>query len=568
MNEWLKKVTAKAKEMWSKWKPIQKVILFGIIIVVIVVIVATAKVSSKPSMVRLFPSPVTNETNLAKILDRINQENVDVEESEGYIYVADKRTKTRLTAILNDEGLIPSNVDIWADYFDRSWSTTDADQNVKLQVKKQEELRKFIESYSDVQFANVSIELPPDKLFQEDQTPVKCSVIIGVKGNSDLLSNTKRIRGIHNAIIACVDGLKDENLIITDTDGIQKNDFAGMEASEAVDIVAKQQKLIVKRENEIRAKVLQGLTRTYGSDRCRDIFVSVDMDMSNKKIDSTEYSPIIITPDNKDTPYDDSEKRDYLPYSQQTVTNEYTAQGWSPQGPPGTAGQNTPQYSDLSNVVGHSVQTGVTQNNVINTTQTSQIASPKIDRVTVSVNIDGTWKLKVDPEKKTYMLDDEGFRIREYTPLTPAQIKNAEDQIKGAIGYSEDRGDRVWVTNEAFDRAQQFRDEDLEYFAKQNRTKTIVLILIAVVVVLVGFILFRIISKEIERRRREREARLLAEQQAARERALWDAKEDGMEVTMSVEETRRMELQENAITMAKEHPEDVAMLIRTWLMEE
>jgi len=247
MNEWLKKVTAKAKEMWSKWKPIQKVILFGIIIIVIVVIVATARVSAKPSMVRLFPSPVTNETNLAKILDRINQENVDVEESEGYIYVADKRTKTRLTAILNDEGLIPSNVDIWADYFDRSWSTTDADQNVKLQVKKQEELRKFIESYSDVQFANVSIELPPDKLFQEDQTPVKCSVIIGVKGNSDLLTNTKRIRGIHNAIIACVDGLKDENLIITDTDGIQKNDFAGMEASEAVDIVAKQQKLIVKR---------------------------------------------------------------------------------------------------------------------------------------------------------------------------------------------------------------------------------------------------------------------------------------------------------------------------------
>ena len=94
------------------------------------------------------------------------------------------------------------------------------------------------------------------------------------------------------------------------------------------------------------------------------------------------------------------------------------------------------------------------------------------------------------------------------------------------------------------------------------------MILIAIAVVLVSFILFRIISRELERRRREREARLLAEQQAARERALWDAKEDSMEVTMSVEETRRMELQENAIAMAKEHPEDVAMLIRTWLLEE
>ena len=54
-----------------------------------------------------------------------------------------------------------------------------------------------------------------------------------------------------------------------------------------------------------------------------------------------------------------------------------------------------------------------------------------------------------------------------------------------------------------------------------------------------------------------------------REKALWDAKQDGLQdVTMSVEERKRAELQENAIAMAKEHPEDVAMLIRTWLLEE
>jgi flagellar M-ring protein FliF len=29
-----------------------------------------------------------------------------------------------------------------------------------------------------------------------------------------------------------------------------------------------------------------------------------------------------------------------------------------------------------------------------------------------------------------------------------------------------------------------------------------------------------------------------------------------------------MELMESAINMAKEHPEDAAQLIRTWLMEE
>ena len=93
--------------------------------------------------------------------------------------------------------------------------------------------------------------------------------------------------------------------------------------------------------------------------------------------------------------------------------------------------------------------------------------------------------------------------------------------------------------------------------------------MISIAVVLVGFILFRIISKEIERRKRLREEELLRQQQAAREQALWNATdESGVQVTMSVEESRRAELQENAINMAKEHPEDVAMLIRTWLMEE
>ncbi len=86
---------------------------------------------------------------------------------------------------------------------------------------------------------------------------------------------------------------------------------------------------------------------------------------------------------------------------------------------------------------------------------------------------------------------------------------------------------------------------------------------------LVTFIIFRFVSREMERRRRLREEEILRRQQAEREKALWEAKQDGMQdVTMSVEERKRAELQENAIAMAKEHPEDVAMLIRTWLMEE
>ena len=567
MKEWLKKVTDKLKELWTKWSLIQKVILFGIIVIVIIVIIATVRLSSKPTTVRLFNAPVTDEVALSRILDRLSQENVSADSANGFISVDDDATAKRMREILISENLVPSSIDPWAGFYDRSWSTTDADQNVKLKNTIQKQLKSHIEAISDVQMADVNIVLPEKQLFSADQEPVSASVILKVTPTSTLLTDKRRILGIQRLILTAVEGLKEENHIITDIDGKQINDFEGMAESDRVDIIAKQQKLILSREAEIRAKILKAFQNTFTEDRCRDMIVAVEMDMSQRQSESTEYSPIIIKKDNPDTPYDDSEIRDVLPISQQTITKEWQGTGYNPEGPAGVEGQTPPVYSDMSNVIGKSTETGVTQNNAINTKQISEISSPKIDKISVSVNLDGRWKKVTDPETGKLVIEDGAIK-RIYTPLTANELSEAEKSIKGAIGYDRDRGDLVVVTNIPYDRDEEFAKEDAEYFAKIQRQRMIVLILISVVVVLVGFILFRVISKEIERRRREREARLLAEQQAARERALWDAKDEGMEVTMSVEETRRMELQENAITMAKEHPEDVAMLIRTWLMEE
>ena len=567
MNERLKQVSDKAKKFWGNWKPIQKVILIGIIIIVIVAIIVAAKMSAAPSTVRLFNAPVTDQTSLAKILDRLDDENVSAyTTSEGYISVDDDRTARRMREILISENLVPGYIDPWAGFYERSWSTTDADQNVKLKNTIQTQLKQHVESIGDIQSADVNIVLPENELFSADQNPVTASVILKVKPNSDLLTNRGRILGIQRLILSAVEGLKAENLVIADSDGNQINDFEGMAASDRVDIVEKQQKLIQKEETRIRAKILKALQGTYGEDRCNDMVVTVEMDFSQHTSNRTEYSPIIKKPDNPDTPYDDSEILDTLPLSQQTVTKEWQGTGYNPEGPAGVEGQNPPVYSDMSNVVGKSTETGHTQNNVINTDNITEIRSPTINKIAVSVNIDGEWDKATDDDGNPII--EKGSIKREYTPLTEKQIADAKLSIEGAIGYDRTRGDMVVVTNTQYNRKEQFKKEDDAYRAGVRRNRTIMLVLIAVAVVLISFILFRIISREIERKRREKEARLLAEQQAARERALWEAKDDSMEVTMSVEETRRMELQENAVSMAKEHPEDVAMLIRTWLMEE
>ena len=567
MNEWLKKVLTSIKNLWSKWKPVQKVILIGIIIVVIIAIVLTARISAKPAQYRILNTPITDTVRLNEILDRISEENISVDSDDrGYIYVSDETTARKLRTILSTEGLLPSNIDPFAGIFDRDIFTTDEDVKVKKLQAMQKQLTQHLETIPDIRVADVNIVSPEDKLFKEDQNPVTASVILKVTNNSDLYSNKKRIKGIQDLILSAVEGLKAENLIIADEDGNQINDFEGMAESDRIDNVKKQQKLIRQLEVEIRAKILKALQKTFTEDRCRDMVVAVEMDMSQRQSQSTEYKPIVIKEDNPDTPYDDSELRDTLPLSTQTVTKEWQGTGYNPEGPAGVEGQTPPVYSDMANVIGKSTETGTTINHVQNRTDTTEISSPKPNKISVSVNLDGKWK-KVKDNEGNLIIEDGSIK-REYTPVSPEDMAEAEKSIKAAMGYDRSRGDQVAVTNIAYDRDDEFLQEDNAYFAALQRKRTILMILIAIAVVLVSFILFRIISRELERRRREREARLLAEQQAARERALWDAKEDSMEVTMSVEETRRMELQENAIAMAKEHPEDVAMLIRTWLMEE
>lgn len=570
MNEWFKNMIEKFQNFWKTSSVIVKVIVIGIALAVVGAVIFAVNVSGSDSTVRLFPQAVTDESVRNQILDRVARENVQVYvNDEGVISVNDEKTARRIRTLLSVEGLAPSNYDPFAEFYNRSWSTTDAEQNVRRKNAISAALKQHLESLSDIDVAFVTLVLPDKALFASEQNPVTASIAIRPSRTSDILSDRRKVKGIQDYILKAVEGLSAENLTIIDQNGHILNDFEGMAESDRVSIIEKQQKLIRKMEAQLEAKVLAALQNNYTSDRITDVIAHYEMDMSEKHSDSTVYSPIQIRPDNPDTPYDDSEYRDTLPISQQTVTKEWQGTGYNPEGPAGVEGQTPPVYSDVSNVIGKSTETGVSQNNVINTTHITEKVAPQPGRITISANIDGVWKLKKDPKTHEYIINEEdGSLVREYTPISPEDLAKIKEYVEAAVGFSKSRNDIVTITNIPIDHTQEFREFDEAYFKKLQTRRTVLLVLVAVAVVLIGFILFRIISKEIERRRRAREEELLRQQQLAREQALWEAKDEAQTVTMSVEESRRAELQENAINMAKEHPEDVAMLIRTWLMEE
>ncbi len=569
MNEWLKKLFLQIKELWSGWRVIQKVILIGIVAAVILALVLVSVFSSRPTTVPLFSVPISDQAMRDKIVYRLEQENVKVFLTDaGMLSVENEATARRMRAILVREDLVPGNVDPWNLFDIERWTVTDLRENVNVQRAITAQVKQHIESLDEIDRAEVVLGMPEKAFFTADEKPVTASIILTVKPGSDFAENKNKVEGVQKLLIKAVAGLKAENITISDSSGLVLNDFKEKAASERVDIIAKEQGLIAKLESEYSKKILDTLQKNFDKDRVRNLNIKIDMDMSKKEVNSTEYYPVTKRPDNPDTPYDDSELLDSITLSVDRVKKTWKGTVYNPEGPPGTDGQNAPPYSDLTNMYGVNQEESELRNEVINTRQTREEKSPSIDRVTVSVNIDGVWRRKTDPETGKFIVMPTGIIEREYIPVSPEDLEETKLLVQDAIGYNRSRGDSVTVTNIAVDRSAQFAAEDSAYLRKEQTRRTVLLSIIAVIAVLIAFILFRVITRELERRRRLREEEMLRKHQLEREKTLWEAEQAGMEVTMSVEERERAELQESIMAMAREHTEDVAMLVRTWLMEE
>ncbi len=569
MNEWLKKFTDRIKGLWGKWTLVQKLILIAVPVVAIGGIIALLSVSSSPGQVRLIDTPVTDQIQRDNIILRLNEENVHASVSaDGIIYVDDEITARRMRAILIREDLLPSNVDPWSIFDVERWTTTDFERNVNMRRAITEEVRKMLESMEDIDSAVVAVNVADNSsaLFESDVKDTTVAVTITPKPGSDITTNRKKIEGIKKIVQFAVGGLSEDSIRISDNTGVLISDFDDMKDWDRLSRIEKEQKLIARLEAEYRAKVLNALQQIYGEDRVRELNVKIEMDMSDKSIQTRDYLPTVIRSDNPSTPYDDSVIVESVTLSSETSTTRWQGSGLNPEGPEGVEGQTAPAYKDMSNLYGLTEQSIVKKNELVGQRDTSEVVSPSMGRRTVSVNIDGSWVKSRDANGDLIVTN--GSIERQYTPLSAEEIQSAEKIVQDAIGYDRARGDSVSVLNIRFDRSKEFEEEDAEYLRRRQTEITILITLSAVAGLLFLFVIYRMIVREIERRRRLAEEARMRQYQMERDRSIMDAENAGMEVSMSVEERRRMELQENAVNMAKEHPENVALLIRTWLMEE
>ena len=344
MNDFFKRLFDQAKALWAKWTLVQKLILAGVMLAAIIAVVVLVRVSAAPTMVKLLGTPIKTEEELRLITSKLDTEGIPYTVGESnQLYVKDQKTALRAKGILIRDDLIPKGTDPWAIFDVQSWTITDFERNVNLRRAIIGQVTQQIEALDDVDKASVTVVMPEKELFQADQKPVTASVIIFPKPGSDLVQNRKKVEGIQKILKFAVEGLADENIVITDQNGIVLNDFVNLADFDRLQQTKSEQKLIQDLEGQYRAKVLKALQQIYTADRVRDLNIKIDMDMSKKNVKTEEFFPVTIKPRTPRSPYDDSDVRASVTRSKTETTTEWTGHGLQSRGPRRDRGADRPR---------------------------------------------------------------------------------------------------------------------------------------------------------------------------------------------------------------------------------
>ena len=570
MPEWLIKFFSSIRSIWSGLSLMRKMIFIGIVGIVFVAFLVLLNLSAQPAQIAILNAAIDDDSLSMRISTALDSENIDYTfGADNRFYARDENTARQARALLIREDLLPGQLDPWNFFtsMDR-WTMTDFDRNVNLQQSLTRNMEQHISALEDVDSAKVTLVIPETELFIEDQNPATASVIIQPRPGSDISENRKKVEGIVKLIQFAVEGLDADNITIMDIRGAVLNDFEGLAEIDRLDLANRM--LRQKRMLEARyiATIMRSLGNVFTQSRVNIVNFDIDLEFVEKEIETKEHFPITMKEDDPKTPFSEKEVLPSIIRSQEIKNQDFEGTGFNPEGPPGQEGQTPPAYQDLTNLVGRYQSNSDVQNYEINVRNIMEKKAPyQIQRISLGMVIDGTWKIKFDDSNQP-VIEANGFREREYTPILPEVLQQAQDVVESAVGYSRARGDVVTVENIPFDRSEQFLAEDLEWIRQKQNEQIILWSIVCVASLIIIILVSKMISRYVEKRRREREEELARQHQAMREQALRSAEQESTEPEMSVHERTRIEMQENAKVMAREHPEDVAMLIKTWLFEE
>ena len=287
---------------------------------------------------------------------------------------------------------------------DQKLGASDFQQRATYQRALEGELANTIGQIDGVSGSSVRLSLPEDELFADEAKPATAAVLLS--GASTELESAS-VKGIANLVASSVEGLKAENVTITDATGRMIWPTGG-DAGAAGLSTASKTAAEGKYANELESSINALLLRTVGDGKAQ-VKVKADLDVDQVKQKQLRY-------DRTGTPVEEVEE-----------TEELDGGG----GAGGAAGAGTraniPTYSQAQGGAG-----GASTYQKRSTKRTQAVGRTVID----SVRAPGT----INRLDVALILDKS---------LAPQKLE-IEKAVAGAAGIQEERGDRITVSELAF----------------------------------------------------------------------------------------------------------------------
>ena len=517
------------KNLWERFSPRQRWIMLGSALLLFISILAASYWYSgvKPPNVPLFTEmeskdagDVAARLQEMKIPYEIINNGTAISVSPADVY------KTRLE--LARQGLPRGNKGF--EIFDESkFGTTEFQNKVKYLQALQGELTRTIEGMSEVDKARVHIVLPEDSLYKKNEKPATASIMLKLKPRANLSKD--QIQGVVNLAAHSIRGLKAENITVIDNFARILNkieDPFGLDAT----INIKQVELTRKKQAELQKDLESLLEKVLGPNKAA-VRVSLELSFDQKVVDKQIFEPVV-------------DDKGILRSSQE---NNESFKGTTPQpgGPPGTT-SNIPGYVTASpNTQSAFEKKEATRNYEINETKEKTVVAPGgIKRVSVGVLIDAG--------------------------ITRAQQESVAKAVASAAGINPARGDTISVEAVPFSTeiADRIKKEEQDLAQEQQKNQWTKIGAGAAVVLLIAGIGFWVLKR---RQEEELEVLTMEADTSAVEADQEDVETASQEAIAVISELSQEEKTRNAEmeaieTLSKAKPEEVAMLLKTWLTDE
>ena len=532
--------------------PMRLAIMGGVVLGLIGFLVFFGTKLSTPSMTTLYSELA--QSDAAGIVQELESRNIPFKISQNGTQIsvpAERVMQLRLE--LAQQGM-PSGGSVGYELFDDTdtLGSTNFMQNVNLVRALEGELARTISSIGTVKKARVHLVMPRRELFSREKQEPSASVVLQMRGPARLTN--EQVAAVQHLVASAVPQLTPNRISIVDNKGsLLSSGFASS------DPVAGRQAKVDERRNRLEGEMARTieelLEKTVGFARVR-AEVSLDMNFDRVSTQTEEYNP------------DGQVVRS-------TNSVEETANSKDSEGePPISVGTNLPDPNlgtgDTASRTENQNRTEETTNFEISKTVTNHIREGgEVEKLSVAVLVD-----------EVQLLNEDGELISQ--KRTEEEMRLLATLVRGAIGFDEDRGDKVELIQMKF-ASFDAPEEKLQLFfgmGKNDILRVVELLVLSIVGILVVLLVVRpLLSRAFEALPSAQNAaeRLLADQ--GRSPALTGPGGGGLPVESDEEQfdelidIDRVEGRVKASSVKKvgdfidKHPDETLSILRSWLYQ-